>query len=677
MTRQAILAVAALLGVGAVVALVRAQDGTRSVLRSISDSASEPTLTRPPASRASTPTDASIWEDAATGSGLPEARQAQASSLADRLKRLRASVQRDGTTRVVEPRPATETTPAPITGPVSANPANPDSSRRTRPRTTPDALPEEVDHYQPTETDAPRMSVGDESPADSEGSVVDAPRFTPTAPVEPNSLPVASPAAPLAPAAALPSSEAEAIAQSMVPMLRVETTGPPAIALGKAADYTITLTNQGTVPAHGIYVRVSLPASVRLEGAAASSGTAQPQEEGSQRKLVWTIDQARPQAQETLKLSLKPIENQPFDLLVDWTVRPISSLAKIEVQQPRLEMTLFGPKDVQYGETAVYTIQLTNPGNGDAEDVKLSFAYGARKLDEKVVGTLSPGEQTEINVELTAQQAGELRVAAVATAAGDLRAEATENVLVRRAKLEVDIAGSSLKFSGSVGTYRVRIKNVGDAAASGVAASILLPQGAKLVGTGNSVDGRVAQPIGDLIPGGERTITLQCQLTTPGDNRLEALATAAGELECSSHIVTKVESLADLKLVVNDPRGPTAIGDDTVYEIHITNRGTKAAEQVSVVGQFSEGIEPLEATGAKADVVTGQVLFQRIPRIEPGEELVLKIVARADRPGNHRFRAELTCQSPETQLIAEETTYFFGEEAPSVSSNARAGTTPR
>ena len=346
--------------------------------------------------------------------------------------------------------------------------------------------------------------------------------------------------------------------------------------------------------------------------------------------------------------------------MVDWTVRPITAVAQIDVQQPRLEMAVFGPKNVLYGENATYTIQLTNPGTGYAENVAVEFTYGARRLEKKLVGDLAPGEQSEINVELTAQQAGELLVAAIATGAGGLRAEAREEVLVRRAELNVRVIGSSLKFAGGVASYQLHVTNTGNATANGVAASVLLPGGAKLLTGRTDEGGRVLQEIGALIPGAERVVTLQCQLTVPGENRLQVLVNSEGGLEETAAFATRVEALADLKLTLTDPRGPTAVGENAIYEVKITNRGTKAAEKISIVGQFSEGVEPIEANGGAAELVPGQVLFHPLPRLEPGDEVTLKIVARADRAGNHRFRAELNCTDPETRLIAEESTFFFG-----------------
>ncbi len=52
------------------------------------------------------------------------------------------------------------------------------------------------------------------------------------------------------------------------------------------------------------------------------------------------------------------------------------------------------------------------------------------------------------------------------------------------------------------------------------------------------------------------------------------------------------------------------------YEINLSNRGTKAAETVRVVAQFSNGIEPLRAEGQTGEVLTGQVLFSPIARLE-------------------------------------------------------------
>jgi len=197
-----------------------------------------------------------------------------------------------------------------------------------------------------------------------------------------------------------------------------------------------------------------------------------------------------------------------------------------------------------------------------------------------------------------------------------------------------------------------------------VLAKVMLPTGAKFVAGSDLTPANhgFVKRIGSLAPGAERVFTVQCQLNTAGDNRLEVHAESENELAASSSFVTRVDALADLKLRINDPQGPTAIGGNANYEIIIENRGTKAAEDVRVIAQFSEGVEPIRAQGMVAEIVPGQVLFQVIPRIGPGEQIKLTIVAVADRAGNHRFRVETTSSEPDTRLVAEESTYFFGDD---------------
>jgi hypothetical protein len=156
-------------------------------------------------------------------------------------------------------------------------------------------------------------------------------------------------------------------------------------------------------------------------------------------------------------------------------------------------------------------------------------------------------------------------------------------------------------------------------------------------------------------------LDVRCALTTAGENRLHVLATAEGKLSDSTTATTRVEALADLKVEVTDPQGPTPIHEEVVYEVRIRNRGTKAAEKVTVVGYFTEGIEPTKVAGAVATLEPGQVTCQPVAALAAGDEATIKITARATAAGNHVFRAEVTCQHPETRLVAEETTTFYGE----------------
>jgi uncharacterized repeat protein (TIGR01451 family) len=355
-------------------------------------------------------------------------------------------------------------------------------------------------------------------------------------------------------------------------------------------------------------------------------------------------------------------------LAVQWTSAPATSQAMVEVKEPKIALTLDGPSEILYGQTKLYRLTLSNPGTGDAENVELLLAPvdgGPGAPTRQEVGLIRAGETKPVEVELSARQAGKLSVKAVAVADGNLHAEVAEDVLVRRAGLKTSVSGPELKFAGTCGSYNVVISNPGNATSENITVTAVLPPGAKYVSSpgGQFVEkeNKIVWNLPSLRAGADQELQFSCALNTPGTNRLQVLATAANDLYDNSATATNVEALADLKLEVIDPPGPLAVGEEMVYEVHIRNRGTKAAENVEVAGFFSNGIEPISAQGAQNEVASGQVVFQPIASVSAGAEVVLKITARADQPGNHVFRTEVNCPSMGSKLASEETTLFYGD----------------
>src|SRR5690606_26467159 len=145
------------------------------------------------------------------------------------------------------------------------------------------------------------------------------------------------------------------------------------------------------------------------------------------------------------------------------------------------------------------------------------------------VGTLAPGESKKIELELTAREAGELKIHAAAAGLGDLRAEAVKTVLCRKAELEIDWRGPEKKYAGAVATYYLRVRNPGTATAEQVAVKVNLPAGAELIEASEGhewdADRRVLvwKPNG-LDAGAERFLEVQCRMSQPGVNKMELFA---------------------------------------------------------------------------------------------------------------------------------------------------------
>jgi uncharacterized repeat protein (TIGR01451 family) len=389
---------------------------------------------------------------------------------------------------------------------------------------------------------------------------------------------------------------------------------------------------------------------------------------GEENTLVWMVPQLDAGGREQLDLKIVPHRGQSLELAVLSTHAPPASRAVVEVQEPRLGVMLTGPAEALYGETKRFELMLSNPGTGIAENVVvhlLRVGGGDRVADEHRVGSLQPGMSRRIDVELDARQAGTLLVKAQASAEGGLRAEATKEVLVRRAALHIDVDGPAALYAGTLASYRVQLSNPGTAAAQATTLTVVLPAGAKFAdcsegGNFRAEEGKVVWNIGTLDAEAQRSLDLKCLLQSPGKNRMEAYAEASGELNDSAAVTSDVVAVADLALDVSDPSGPVPVGEDATFEIQIRNRGTLRAERIDVVAFFSDGIEPASAAGAGYEIGPGQVVFRTLDGLDAGRELVLTVKAKAIRPGNHICRTELVCRSADIKLADEETTRFYG-----------------
>lgn len=452
------------------------------------------------------------------------------------------------------------------------------------------------------------------------------------------------------------------------PILTLKATGAPTMQVGKAASYTIEIANAGQVEAEDVTVSIDVPQWAEIASSEATSGSARQETlTGDGGRVKWNLFRLEGGASEQLTLKIVPRQSRAFDMQMNVSHTPKVRLAQIDVQEPKLELALSGPRDVLFGETKTFTITVSNPGTGAAENVVvnlLPISSGQETGGVSKIGTIEAGDRKVIEIELTARQVGDLEIRAQAYGDGGLRTEAAEKVHVRRADLEAAVAGPQIKYAGTVAAYQVRIANTGDALAENVTAEAILPRSATFVssndgGVWNEEHGRVVWQIGAMRPGAARVFEVRCLLADAGANRLEVISTAADDLTAAAACITRVEALADLKLLINDPQGPVPTGEPTVYEVRIMNRGTKAAEGVQIAAFFSEGVEPLAVEGGTAELGVGQVVFQPIPRIGAGQQVILKISAKADREGTHTFRTEVVCTSPKTELAAQETTQFY------------------
>ncbi len=306
--------------------------------------------------------------------------------------------------------------------------------------------------------------------------------------------------------------------------LAIEALGPRKVVIGREAIFKIALQNTSEVPANEVAVAIDIPPHAEIVDIQTTGGSSQPGTAGdASAPMIWQIPRVGPHSHETMTIKLIPRQNTPIDLAFRWTSLPESSRASVEVQEPKLAMSLSGPEEVLYGQSRAYRLTISNPGTGDAENVVVALTpigHANEPPASHRLGMLPAGGHKTVEVELTARQAGELMIRAQAQAEGGLVADVAQAVLVRRASLHLEVEAPRMKYSGTKGLYRIHLVNSGNAVAESVRVAAALPSQAtfQAANTGGRLDpdkGKVVWTLGSLQPGEERLLELQCVLQCP------------------------------------------------------------------------------------------------------------------------------------------------------------------
>ncbi|NOY41257.1 MAG: hypothetical protein GXP26_05410 [Planctomycetes bacterium] len=448
--------------------------------------------------------------------------------------------------------------------------------------------------------------------------------------------------------------------------------GPRRIMVGREATYRITLENTSNTAAKSLAAAIRVPKWAEVVDATSTSGVVErASQEAEAGRLEWKLSELSAQSSETIRIRLIPRSGQPLQIGIEWSQAPMASETMVEVQEPKLHIKVSGPKEVLFGKPQRYRLTLSNPGTGPTEQVVIQLippGGDASSATTQKIGTLKPSEVRNLDLELTAREAGELTIQASATAEGGLTAKSVSKVLCQKPELQIDWRGPESKYAGTLAAYYFRVRNPGTASTGPVTVHVKLPEGAKFsaASDGHRHDLKtnvISWQLPEIAAGQEKFMQVRCKVEQPGNNTFDVTAqTESGDLSDSKAFNTDVVALADLKLDVSDPQGPIPLDETVLYEIRIRNRGTTAAEGINVVGLFSAGIDPTSVEGAQYAIRDGRVTFHPIKSLPAGGELVLRIRATAKQAGTHTFRAEVACQDLEIKLAAEETTRFFEDE---------------
>jgi uncharacterized repeat protein (TIGR01451 family) len=494
-----------------------------------------------------------------------------------------------------------------------------------------------------------------------------APKPLPSLPPTTNPIPIPNPNAAKLPGALL---------ALEMPLVSLQVVGPSAMQVQQSTHYQLVATNHGSESLSGLLVRANVPAGIQVSSVKAGSGdcAAEPETDQST-SVVWQLQQLGPNQTKSLDFELLTGRPEHFAVDLEWTAMPQAGNIPIAVEQAELQMALEGPTEATFGRPELYRLRVRNPGNAEAKNVVIVLSAEPYGSNQTEIGSVPAGGERLVEVELTFQEAGPITILADAKSAqNNLSVRNQVEVMVSKAQLAAKWLVPAEQYRGGLGEYELLLTNEGPIACEQVKCMAKLPASAQVMSIpeGSSHQGNeVAWTIGRIEPGRSMSYRFQLQINDDGEAPFVFHSQGSAGGAATAQAITRVESLADLKLTVNDPTAPAAVGRVVTYELSVVNRGSRPATGVKVLAQFSNGIEPVAAAGQAHRIVPGQVLFENIPKLAPGESITLTVNAEASEPGSHRFRAVVTCDDSEVQLLHEESTRYIATGGSSTSSIRR------
>jgi uncharacterized repeat protein (TIGR01451 family) len=464
------------------------------------------------------------------------------------------------------------------------------------------------------------------------------------------------------------------------PTVAIRVRVPACAPAGADLEYHICVENRSAAPAHHVLVRNPLPANAQFIRAQPGPSVRKPE-------LRWDLGTLPPGACKEILLVLKPtgdgeVKNcarVQFEhgQCVCTRIGPPGPI--IRAARPDIRLVKNGPASAHLNATLAYQLTVTNPGEKEITEVQLTdelpegldHASGKKTLSWNL-GTIAAGKSATVDYQVIAKKDGRLCNKAAVRAAGGLREEASHCVNVGDTHIALKKTGPRLRYLNIPVTYLLTVSNPGKIPLANVVVTDLLPPELNFVRASNDgqrVENPVRWVIGDLAPGQSRTVQVVLQARAEGKVRNRATATADGGVTAEARTETQFKGASALLVEVLDSEDPVAVGAEASYVITIKNQGMIPATNIQIKAVVPKELEITRARGPAdnrkgAMTAEGQViLYEPLKTLAPGAAVTYEIFTRALKPGDVRFKVDVTADQLRVggPVHEEESTTIFAD----------------
>ncbi len=451
------------------------------------------------------------------------------------------------------------------------------------------------------------------------------------------------------------------------PQLTIQKIAPPEVQVGRPATFQIRLKNTGPVVANGVEIRDVIPRGARLID---TSPRANP---GVRGELVWQLGSLKPGDEVSVEVQLMPIEEGEIGSLATVSFSADAS-ARTIATKPQLALKLVGPSKVLIGEEVTLGITVTNSGSGIARRVVLDervppgLQHAAGPELEYEVGDLKPGESKQLELKLTAVQAGQVTNVLVARAEANVRTEDRWDLEILSPQLELAIEGPKRRFLDREASYIVSVANPGTASAKHVELTAQLPPGLKFVRTNNNgqydeATRSVYWLLQELPPKETGTVELITMPITIGQDRLLVRSVAERGITAQKEHPVIIDGIAAVMFEVTDTRDPVEVQGETNYEIRVLNQGSKESTNVQITVTLPPDLRLVAAEGPTRRISEGNpIVFEPLPRLAAKADTTYRVRVQGLKPGDQRVRVQLLTDEIRVPITKEESTRVYSDQ---------------
>ena len=476
-----------------------------------------------------------------------------------------------------------------------------------------------------------------------------------------------------------------------------KTDSPDPVVAGNNLTYTLSITNNGPLPATGVVVTDVLPAGVTFVSANSNAGTvseASGTVTGNVGNLAVsgtatiTIIVTVPSSRTTSISNTATITGNEFDTN---SANNTSSSATAVTQQTDLAITKTdAPDPVTSAGTLTYTLTVTNNGPSDATGVTVTdvlpsgitfvsatasqgTATNASGTITGALGNITSGASATITVAVTVDAATVGPIANTATVTGNETDTNTGNnsassstTVTRQVDLAITKTDSvDPAVPGGQLTYTITVTNNGPSTATNVSVTDVLPSGLTFSsasasqGTATHASGTITGSLGTIASGGNATITLVVDVSASASGSITNTSTVTAtetETNSANNTATQVTTLtrsADLAITKSDTPDPVVAGQTITYTLTVTNNGPSDASGVTVTDTLPSGVTFVSATPSQGTATgAGNTVTASLGNLADGASATITITGTVAATASGTLTNTATVSATETDSVS-------------------------